>query len=182
VKAVNTLVRKGKTKRFRGMIGRQSDVKKAYRDACRWSVDRRLDRSVRAARNKSKGNRKMALKSYNPTTPSQRQLVIVDRSGLHRGKPVKSLTEGLTEVKGGRNNAGRVTARRSAAVTSAPTAWSTSSVASSTSRHRRASGIRSEPDRVHRADHLCRRRAVLHSGAAASRCRRQGDLGRQGST
>lgn len=29
VKAVNTLVRKGKMKRFRGMIGRQSDVKKA---------------------------------------------------------------------------------------------------------------------------------------------------------
>ena len=29
VKAVNTLVRKGKTKRFRGVRGRQSDVKKA---------------------------------------------------------------------------------------------------------------------------------------------------------
>lgn len=29
VKAVNTLNRKGKTKRFRGMIGKQSDVKKA---------------------------------------------------------------------------------------------------------------------------------------------------------
>ena len=29
VKAVNTLVRKGKTKRFRGREGRQSDVKKA---------------------------------------------------------------------------------------------------------------------------------------------------------
>ncbi len=29
VKAVNTLVRKGKTKRFRGIRGRQSDVKKA---------------------------------------------------------------------------------------------------------------------------------------------------------
>ena len=29
VKAVNTLVRKGKTKRFRGRAGRQSDVKKA---------------------------------------------------------------------------------------------------------------------------------------------------------
>jgi large subunit ribosomal protein L23 len=28
VKAVNTLVRKGKTKRFRGIKGRQSDVKK----------------------------------------------------------------------------------------------------------------------------------------------------------
>jgi large subunit ribosomal protein L23 len=33
VKAVNTLVRKGKVKRFRGIVGRQSDVKKAYRDA-----------------------------------------------------------------------------------------------------------------------------------------------------
>lgn len=29
VKAVNTIVRKGKTKRFRGIRGRQSDVKKA---------------------------------------------------------------------------------------------------------------------------------------------------------
>jgi len=29
VKAVNTLLRKGKTKRFRGVAGRQSDVKKA---------------------------------------------------------------------------------------------------------------------------------------------------------
>jgi len=30
VTAVNTLLRKGKTKRFRGIAGRQSDVKKAY--------------------------------------------------------------------------------------------------------------------------------------------------------
>ena len=52
----------------------------------------------------------MALKSYNPTSPSQRQLVIVERSGLHKGKPVKSLTQGLTS-KGGRNNLGRITAR-----------------------------------------------------------------------
>jgi large subunit ribosomal protein L2 len=52
----------------------------------------------------------MALKSYKPVTPSQRQLVIVDRSGLHKGKPVKGLTEGLTS-KGGRNNHGRVTTR-----------------------------------------------------------------------
>jgi large subunit ribosomal protein L23 len=29
VTAVNTIVRKGKTKRFRGTIGRQSDIKKA---------------------------------------------------------------------------------------------------------------------------------------------------------
>ena len=34
----------------------------------------------------------MALKSYNPVTPGQRQLVLVDRSGLHSGAPVKALT------------------------------------------------------------------------------------------
>jgi large subunit ribosomal protein L2 len=53
----------------------------------------------------------MALKTYNPVTPAQRQLVTVDRKTLHKGKPVKRLTEGLTG-SGGRNNAGRVTARR----------------------------------------------------------------------
>src|ERR1700687_94796 len=53
----------------------------------------------------------MALKSYNPTTPSQRHLVTVDRSELWKGKPVKALTEGLKE-KGGRNNSGRITMRR----------------------------------------------------------------------
>ena len=52
----------------------------------------------------------MALKHFNPITPSTRQLVIVDRSGLYKGKPVKGLTEGLTK-SGGRNNYGRVTAR-----------------------------------------------------------------------
>ena len=53
----------------------------------------------------------MALKTFNPTTPSTRQLVIVERTGLHKGKPVKSLTKGLTK-KAGRNNDGRITARR----------------------------------------------------------------------
>ena len=52
----------------------------------------------------------MALKSFKPTTPGQRQLVIVDRSGLYKGKPVKALTEGLSS-KGGRNNTGRMTVR-----------------------------------------------------------------------
>ena len=51
----------------------------------------------------------MALKSYKPNTPGQRQLVLVDRSGLWSGKPVKALTEGLTK-SGGRNNHGRTTA------------------------------------------------------------------------
>jgi large subunit ribosomal protein L2 len=52
----------------------------------------------------------MALKTFNPVTPSQRQLVIVDRTGLHRGAPVKALTEGK-HSSGGRNNNGRTTVR-----------------------------------------------------------------------
>ncbi|MFQ5959279.1 MAG: 50S ribosomal protein L2 [Alphaproteobacteria bacterium] len=50
----------------------------------------------------------MALKHYKPVTPSQRKLVLVDRSALWKGKPVKALTEGLTKT-GGRNNTGRTT-------------------------------------------------------------------------
>src|SRR6202049_415580 len=52
----------------------------------------------------------MALKSYNPVTPSQRQLVLVDRTALYRGEPVKSLTQGKNS-SGGRNNRGRITVR-----------------------------------------------------------------------
>ena len=52
----------------------------------------------------------MALKKFKPTTPGQRQLVIVDRSGLYKGKPVKALTEGKSS-SGGRNNNGRITVR-----------------------------------------------------------------------
>lgn len=52
----------------------------------------------------------MALKTFNPTSPGQRQLVIVKRDGLYKGKPVKTLTEGLTK-SGGRNNVGRKTSR-----------------------------------------------------------------------
>lgn len=52
----------------------------------------------------------MALKTFKPVTPSLRQLVIVDRSDLYKGKPVKTLTEGQ-HSKGGRNNLGRVTVR-----------------------------------------------------------------------
>jgi large subunit ribosomal protein L2 len=52
----------------------------------------------------------MALKTFKPSTPGLRQLVIVDRSALYKGKPVKTLTEGKSE-KGGRNNTGRITVR-----------------------------------------------------------------------
>lgn len=53
----------------------------------------------------------MALKKFNPRTPGLRQLVIVDRSQLWKGNPEKTLTEGLSK-SGGRNNTGRITARR----------------------------------------------------------------------
>ncbi len=52
----------------------------------------------------------MALKTYKPVTPGQRQLVLVDRSGLHKGPPVKALTKGQKRPAG-RNNTGRVTIR-----------------------------------------------------------------------
>jgi large subunit ribosomal protein L2 len=52
----------------------------------------------------------MALKHFKPITPGTRQLIIVDRSGLWKGKPEKTLTVGKTS-KGGRNNTGRVTVR-----------------------------------------------------------------------
>jgi len=53
----------------------------------------------------------MALKQYKPSSPGQRGLVLVDKSALWSGKPVKKLTEGLSK-SGGRNNHGRITSRR----------------------------------------------------------------------
>jgi large subunit ribosomal protein L2 len=53
----------------------------------------------------------MALRHYKPTSPSRRNLILIDRSDLWKGKPEKSLTEGLSG-SGGRNNSGRITARR----------------------------------------------------------------------
>ena len=53
----------------------------------------------------------MALRKYKPVTPSLRQLVLVDRSALYKGAPVKTLTEGLNK-SGGRNNTGRITSFR----------------------------------------------------------------------
>jgi large subunit ribosomal protein L2 len=52
----------------------------------------------------------MALRTYKPVTPGLRQYVSVDRTGLHKGKPEKSLTVGKTGT-GARNNNGRVTVR-----------------------------------------------------------------------
>ena len=118
----------------------------------------------------------MALKTYNPTSPSMRQLVTVDRSELHKGKPVKKLTEGL-HSSGGRNNHGRITdpvprrrpqAHLSAGRLQAPRKWGVVG-------DRRAARVRPEPHGVHRAGQVRGRRAGLHPGAAAAAGRRQGD-------
>ena len=53
----------------------------------------------------------MALKTFKPTSAGLRHVVIVDRSELHKGKPVKELTEGLKK-SGGRNNYGRLVSFR----------------------------------------------------------------------
>ncbi len=50
----------------------------------------------------------MALKNYNPVTASLRGTVLINRSELWKGKPVKALTEGKVKT-GGRNNHGRIT-------------------------------------------------------------------------
>jgi large subunit ribosomal protein L2 len=50
----------------------------------------------------------MALKQFKPVTPSLRGTVLIDRSELHKGKPVKGLTKGKSH-SGGRNNHGRTT-------------------------------------------------------------------------
>ena len=53
----------------------------------------------------------MALKTFKPTSPGRRALVLVDRSALHKGRPEKTLVEGKSK-SGGRNNTGRITSRR----------------------------------------------------------------------
>jgi len=52
----------------------------------------------------------MSLKTFKPYTKSRRGTVLIDKKGLWKGKPLKSLTYGKTST-GGRNNLGRITAR-----------------------------------------------------------------------
>ena len=52
----------------------------------------------------------MALKTFSPTSAGRRHLVLVDKSHLWKGGPVKKLVEGLNK-SGGRNTHGRITSR-----------------------------------------------------------------------
>ena len=52
----------------------------------------------------------MAIKTFNPTTPSRRNMTVMDYSGLSKVKPEKSLLETLKK-NSGRNSYGRITVR-----------------------------------------------------------------------
>ena len=52
----------------------------------------------------------MSLKTYKPYTKSTRTTILVDRKGVWKGRPLKSLTVGKVST-GGRNNLGRITSR-----------------------------------------------------------------------
>ena len=112
----------------------------------------------------------MALKTFKPITPSLRQLVIVDRRELYKGKPVKVADRGQVAPPAAATTTAASRCGSAVAATSRPTGTSTSSGAAdmrarrpTVERHR----IRSEPDGLHRADQVCRRRPGLHPGAAA---------------
>ena len=108
--------------------------------------------------------------AYKPTTPGQRGLVLIDRSELWKGRPLKALTEGLSK-KGGRNNTGRIT--NALAVVAGPNGSisvvdfkrSKFDLPATVERHR----VRSQPHRVYRADKIRGRRAGLSSWLLAQR-------------
>jgi len=92
VTAVNTLRVMGKTKRFKGHVGQRSDLRSDGDPGRGPHIDVTTESEA------------MALKTFKPTTPSQRQLVIVDRSDLYKG-PGQGVDRGAAQV-GGRNNHG----------------------------------------------------------------------------
>ena len=96
-------------KKFKGRPGTPARREEGLCDARRGQDHRRDHRALRRIRKRKTASH--GVKTYKPTTPGQRGLVLIDRSELWKGRPVKSLTEGLTG-KGGRNNTGRITMRR----------------------------------------------------------------------
>ena len=115
----------------------------------------------------------MALRQFNPVTASLRGTVLINRSELWKGKPVKALTEGKNST-GGRNNHGRITSRfmrRRAQAGVSLRRFQAAQVRYAGDGG--AAGIRSEPHGVHRAGEVPGRRAGLHHGAAAAARGRQ---------
>ena len=98
----------------------------------------------------------MALRQFNPVTASLRGTVLIDRSELWKGKPVKGLTEGQ-HSHGGRNNHGRITSRfRGGGHKQAYRVVDFKRRKFDVAGDGGAAGIRPEPHRVHRADQVRR--------------------------
>ena len=156
VTKVNTLIVKGKTKtlpRPQGPpLGRQEGRRDAGRLASR-STSRR-------------GSKRWRSRPSIRPRHRRRGLVLVDRSDLHKGKPEKSLIEGLTK-SGGRGGDGRIAVRFRGGgakrlyrkVDFKRRKWGVAG-------HRRAARVRPEPHRLHRPDQVRGRRTGLHPGAA----------------
>ena len=54
----------------------------------------------------------MALKQFNPTSPARRGVVLVDKRELHKGKPEKTLIEGLKKTGGRGGGEGKTSGGR----------------------------------------------------------------------
>jgi len=96
----------------------------------------------------------MALKTFKPTSPGLRQVVLIDRSDLWKGDPVKSLTEGH-KFTGGRKQPRPhhdASSRRRFIAALPHHRFQAPQVRRR--RHGRAHRVRSEPHRLHRAGAL----------------------------
>ena len=99
-----------------------------------------------------RGSKRWLLRTFNPTSPSRRELVLVDRSDLHKGRPEKSLVEGLTK-SGGRGGGGRVAVRFPRRRRQAPLSHRRLQAPQiRCHRHGRAPGVRPQSHGLHRPD------------------------------
>ena len=123
----------------------------------------------------------MALKTYNPTSPSMRQLVTVDRERAVQGQAGQEADRGpaqLGRAQQSRPHHHALPRRRPQA--HLPPGRLQAARQVGRGGDRRAAGVRPEPHRLHRAGQVRGRRARLHPGAAAAAGRRQGGRRRAG--
>ena len=103
VEGVNLLNKPGKSRRFKNVDGRRNGYKKAY--------VRLADRAVdRLHRRREVRTRPWHSSKCRPTSPGTRFVVKIDRSHLHKGGPLESLTTKKNRT-GARNHSGRQTTR-----------------------------------------------------------------------
>ena len=91
---------RARPKRWKGKPYQRSDAKKAIVTLAEGET---IDITKGLRRNGTRSN-------ISRRRPARRGLILVDKSALWKGKPVKALTEGKRKT-GGRNNKGHVTSR-----------------------------------------------------------------------